>query len=59
MYGKGCMFKRARIAQRIETMGRIETYKKFLQEKKYTLKQIKVILVKLVIFGVGEKCILK
>lgn len=41
MYGKGCMFKRARIAQRIEAMGGIKTYKKFLQEKRYTLKQIK------------------
>lgn len=41
MYGKGCMFKRARIAQKIEAMGGIKTYKKFLQEKRYTLKQIK------------------
>lgn len=41
IYGKGCMFKRARIAERIEKMGGIKTYKKFLEEKCYTLKQIK------------------
>lgn len=41
IYGKGCMFKRARIAERIEAMGGIKTYKRFLQEKRYTLKEIR------------------
>lgn len=41
IYGKGCMFKRARIAERIEAMGGIKTYKKFLEEKHYTLKEIR------------------
>lgn len=43
LYGKGCMFKRAKIAQRIETIGGIKTYKKFIEEKKFTLKEIKVL----------------
>lgn len=33
-YGKGCFFEMARIAQRIEEMGGIRTYRKFLKEKK-------------------------
>ena len=41
IYGKGCMFKKAKIAERIEKMGGIKTYKMFLEEKRYTLKQIK------------------
>lgn len=41
IYGKGCMFKKAKIAERIEKMGGIKTYKRFLQEKRYTFKQIR------------------
>lgn len=41
MYGKGCMFKRARIAEKIEAMGGIKTYRRFLTEKRYTLKEIR------------------
>lgn len=41
IYGKGCMFKRAKIAEKIEAIGGIKTYKKFLEEKKYTLKDVK------------------
>lgn len=41
VYGRGCMFKKAKIAERIEAMGGIKTYKRFLEEKKYTLKDIK------------------
>lgn len=41
IYGKGCMFQKAHIAQRIEEMGGIKTYKKYIQEHKYTLKKIK------------------
>lgn len=39
IYGKGCMFQKAHIAKRIEEMGGIKTYKKFKEEKKYTLKK--------------------
>lgn len=41
VYGRGCMFKRAKIAERIEAIGGIKTYKKFLEEKRYKLKDIK------------------
>lgn len=41
IYGRGCMFKRAKIAERIEAMGGIKTYKKFLEEKRYKPKDIK------------------
>lgn len=41
IYGKGCMFKRARIAERIEAIGGIKTYKRFLEEKRYTFKEIR------------------
>lgn len=41
IYGKGCMFKRARIAERIEAIGGIKTYRKFLEEKRYSLKEIR------------------
>lgn len=41
VYGRQCMFKRAKIAERIEAIGGIKTYRKFLQERKYTLKDIK------------------
>lgn len=40
LYGKGCFFERAHIAEKIEKMGGIKTYKKFLQEKRYTGKKI-------------------
>lgn len=41
IYGKGCMFQKARIAARIEKMGGIKTYKKYIEEKHYTGKIIK------------------
>ena len=41
IYGKGCMFKKAGIERRIEKLKRIKTYKRFLEEKKYTKKKIK------------------
>lgn len=40
LYGEGCFFERAHIAEKIEKMGGIKTYKKFLQEKKYAGKKI-------------------
>lgn len=40
LYGKGCFFERAHIAEKIEQMGGIKTYKKFIQEKRYTGKKI-------------------
>ena len=43
LYGKGCMFKRAKIAQKIEAIGGIKTYKKFIEEKRYTLKEVKAL----------------
>lgn len=39
-YGCGCMFRNAHIAERIEAMGGIKTYKEFLEEHKYKLKKI-------------------
>lgn len=39
-YGKGCMFRNARIAERIEQMGGIKTYKKYIEEHRYKLKKI-------------------
>lgn len=41
IYGKGCMFQKAYIAERIAAMGGIKTYKQFIEEKHYTLKEIK------------------
>ena len=41
IYGKGCMFQKAYIAERIAAIGGIKTYKEFIKEKKYTLKEIK------------------
>lgn len=41
IYGKGCMFQKAYIADRIEAMGGIKTYKEYIQEHKYTFKKIK------------------
>lgn len=41
IYGKGCMFQKALIAQRIEEMGGIKTYRQFIQERHYSLKEIR------------------
>lgn len=41
VYGKGCMFKKARIAERIEAMGGIKTYRQFIEERHFTLKEIR------------------
>lgn len=41
IYGKGCMFQKAYIAEKIAAMGGIKTYKQFIEEKRYTLKEIK------------------
>ena len=40
IYGKGCFFERAHIAERIEAMGGIRTFKIFVQEKKFKGKPI-------------------
>lgn len=40
IYGKGCFFNRAHIAERIEAMGGIKTYRKFVEEKRYKGKKI-------------------
>lgn len=40
IYGKGCFFERARVAERIEAMGGIRTYKSFVEEKRYKGKPI-------------------
>ena len=40
IYGKGCFFERAHIAERIEAMGGIRTFKIFIQEKKFKGKPI-------------------
>ena len=39
-YGKGCMFRNAHIAEKIEAMGGIKTYKQFVGERRYKLKKI-------------------
>lgn len=41
IYGKGCMFQKAHIAQRIEELGGIKTYKQYIQQHKYTFKKVK------------------
>lgn len=41
IYGKGCMFQKACIAEAIEKMGGIKTYKKFIEERHYSLKEIR------------------
>ena len=38
--GGGCFFKRAKIAERIEMMGGIRTFKSFVAEKRFTGKKI-------------------
>ena len=40
IYGKGCFFERARIAERIEAMGGIKTFKVFKEEKRFKGKAI-------------------
>lgn len=40
IYGKGCFFERAHVAERIEAMGGIRTYKSFVEEKRYKGKPI-------------------
>ena len=40
IYGKGCFFHRAHIAERIEEMGGIKTFKVFVKEKRFKGKSI-------------------
>ncbi len=40
IYGKHCMFERARIAERIEQMGGIRTYRSYVAEKRFRGKKI-------------------
>ena len=40
IYGKGCFFNRAKVAEQIEAMGGIKTFKVFVQEKKFKGKPI-------------------
>ena len=40
IYGKGCFFNRAHIAEEIEAMGGIKTFKVFVQEKRFKGKPI-------------------
>lgn len=40
IYGKGCFFNRAHVAERIEKMGGIKTFKVFVKEKRYKGKPI-------------------
>lgn len=35
IYGKGCFFNRAKVAEQIEAMGGIKTFKVFVQEKRF------------------------
>ena len=41
-YGKGCMFKKAKIEDKIEQKKTIKTYKQFKEEKRYTGKFIRL-----------------
>lgn len=41
LYGKGCMFQKAHIAERIKQMGGIRTYKQFVGMQHYKMKKIK------------------
>lgn len=44
VYGKGCMFKKAKVEEQIYALRSkriIKSYKSFLKETKYTLKKIK------------------
>lgn len=40
-YEKGCMFKKAHIEEKIEGKKTIKTYKRFIQEQRFTRKKIK------------------
>ena len=40
IYGKGCFFNRAKVAEQIEAMGGIKTFKVFVKEKKFKGKPI-------------------
>lgn len=40
-FGKGCMFKAARIEDQVEALKTIKTYKTFLRETRYTGKKIR------------------
>lgn len=40
VYGKGCMFKKAHIEEQIEALRTIKTYRRFLQETRYTGRKI-------------------
>lgn len=41
IYGDGCMFEKAKIAERIEQMGGIRTYRSYVSEKRFKGKPIK------------------
>lgn len=41
IYGDGCFFERAKIAEKIEKMGGIKTYKQFLSERYFKGKKIR------------------
>lgn len=41
IYGDGCMFEKARIAEKIEQMGGIRTYRSYAAEKRFKGKSIK------------------
>ena len=40
LYGPGCMFKKANIEEKVEEKTKIKTYKKFIEERRYTGKII-------------------
>ena len=40
-YGKGCMFEKAHCEEQIEKLRTIKTFKRYLQEKKYSCEKIK------------------
>lgn len=40
IYGKGCFFHRAHVAERIEEIGGIKTFKVFVKEKRFKGKPI-------------------
>lgn len=40
-YEKGCMFKKAHIEEKVEAKKTIKTYKRFIQEQRFTRKKIK------------------
>lgn len=43
IYGKGCMFKKAHIPEQIENLKTIKTYKRFLQETRYSGRKIRLL----------------